>query len=316
MSRSSFVQGLNISHAILNGVPSPSAASTGGNEEAPNRSALLHGLNLSHLILRGAPSPSLATASQSCDDVARLPTHEAEDAVRPRSSASSPIPIPGGSGRTTVGSKSDLSFEEQITLRELLASCSEVDLRPSDRLATGVVSTSPNVAGVALPPNADDFRSEMASASPKSSGFGLRNMVARIFHRSSTHSAPGDKAAPPGSSIDSPTDVSGSIVLAAASLTCASGDEDFARNTKASAELIYDAPFTDLSHWLLRKRHRSLNCEMCSLDWLTCDGGTEFDEKASLMKARHRFHRFALTVLFMFACPEHRCSNACCCRIA
>ncbi len=311
------MQGLNISHAILNGVPSPSVASTGGNEEGPNRSTLLHGLNLSHLILSGAPSPSHATASQSCDDVARLPTHEAEDAVHPRSSASIPIPIPGDNGRATVGSKSDLGFEEQITLKELLASCSAVDLRPSDHLTTGVVSTSPNIAGVALPPNADDFRSEIASASPKSSGFGLRNMVARIFHRGSTHSAPGDKAASFGSSVDSPTDVSSSIVLAAASLTCASGDEVIARNIKASAELIYDAPFVDLSHWLLRKRHRSLNSEICNLDWLTCDGGTEFDEKASLMKARHRFHSFALTLLcFMCACPEHGCSNTCYGRIA
>lgn len=300
-----------MSHAILNGDPPPSVERTSGNEEGPNRSAPLHGLNLGHLILSGAPSPSHETASH---DAARLPTHEPEDAVHPRSSASSPIPIPGDISRGTVGSKSELCFEDQITLKELLASCSTVDLRPGDHLAKGVVSTSPNTA--------DDFKSEIASSSPKSSGFGLRNMVARIFHRGSTHSASQDKVASPRSSIDFPRDSGSSIVLDAADfLTCVSCDEVIARNNKASAELIYDAPFADLSDWLLRKRHRTLNSEICSLDWLTCDGSTEFDEKASLMKARNRLHVFALTLLcFMFcvsfACPEHGCSNTCHCRIA
>ena len=56
------------------------------------------------------------------------------------------------------------------------------------------------------------------------------------------------------------------------------------RIARARAEHIYDAPFANLAQSLLRQRHRGLNAEICSLDWLSGDGETDFEDKAMRMK--------------------------------
>ncbi len=61
------------------------------------------------------------------------------------------------------------------------------------------------------------------------------------------------------------------------------------RIAKARAEHIYDAPFANLAQSLLRWRHRSLNAEICSLDWLSGDSETDFEDKAMRMKVRSLF---------------------------
>jgi hypothetical protein len=58
------------------------------------------------------------------------------------------------------------------------------------------------------------------------------------------------------------------------------------RSAQARAEERYNAPFDDLSRWLLRKRHKDLNAELSSLDWLLSAGRIEFEDKASMLKVQ------------------------------
>ena len=80
---------------------------------------------------------------------------------------------------------------------------------------------------------------------------------------------------------------------AAAAATADSGSksdlslvEYIERSAQARAEERYNSPFDDLSRWLLRKRHKDLNAELSSLDWLLSAGRIEFEEKASMLKVQ------------------------------
>jgi hypothetical protein len=112
------------------------------------------------------------------------------------------------------------------------------------------------------------------SMSPMTAGFGLGKMVARMFQRGpiAVSSDKIDKSSSGGSSPH------------AAHALGLPYDQVVERNAKAHAELLYDSPFVELSSWLLRKRHRRLNADMCSLDWLTCEGEIDFEQKTLLMK--------------------------------
>ncbi len=203
--------------------------------------ALLNGLKFSQQLLNAGRNSSDSVASKAGDEGESTPDDDA-------SACSAAIAVPGHQDRRSIASKSGLTFEEQIALKEL-QTLVIAPAKPSH--------------------HSDESTPESVSASPKSSaGFGLRGMVARMFHRGA---AAGDSSAPAA-------DAQGELAL--------SHDEIIARNLKANAELIFDSPFSDLSRWLLRKRHKILNSAMCSLDWLTCDGGIEFEDKTLRMKVR------------------------------
>ena len=210
--------------------------------------ALLNGLKFSQLLLNADRSSRDSVASKA-DEGESTPDDDASDHRSPASSA--PIAVQGSRQRRSISSKSDLTFEEQVALKES-QNLSIVPAKPSH--------------------HSDDPTLESVSASPKSSGFGLRGMVARMFHRGAT-AAPSDSSAAPAANA---ADAAGVLAL--------SHDEIMARNLKANAELIFDSPFDDLSRWLLRKRHKILNSNLCSLDWLTRDGGIEFEDKTLRMK--------------------------------
>jgi hypothetical protein len=127
-----------------------------------------------------------------------------------------------------------------------------------------------------------------AASPPKHAGlFGLRGMMARMFGGSSAGAAPKSSGSSASAAADDGDAAAGAGAADRSSFVAA-----MERIAKARAEHIYDAPFANLAQSLLRKRHRGLNAEICSLDWLSGDGETDFEDKALRMKVRSLFEKF------------------------
>jgi hypothetical protein len=183
-----------------------------------------------------------------------------------------------GDRRHAVDSTSNLPFEEQATIRELRLSRTNVQ---------GESSSPPAAA---------------ASSSKHAGLFGLRSMMARMFGGSSAGATPKSSGSSASAAADDADAAGGGGAADRSSFIAA-----MERIAKARAEHIYDAPFANLAQSLLRKRHKGLNAEICSLDWLSGDGETDFEDKALRMKVRSLFKSFFEGVFAPSVCRCFQC---------
>jgi hypothetical protein len=204
------------------------------------------------------------------DFASRSPTPDAECSSSPEDDDAN-IQLPprspvfadatASNNRRRVETHSHLPFEEQLALQEIRLSNSKIDVHSNA---------------------ADEAAAVGASSSPKNAGLGLRGMMARMFGGSDAPAAVkrdlpvASCASAAANGAESCVDVGSAIGL--------SQEEVMVRAVKTRVEKIYDAPFNSFSQLLLKRRYRSLDREICSLDWLTADIDAEFEHKAQQMK--------------------------------
>jgi len=144
-----------------------------------------------------------------------------------------------------------------------------------------------------------EARGDPSSPSLKSGGGGgLRDKFSRLLAGldrfvSSDKERHRSEVAPSAAASSAGAAAAAATAATAAAATADSGSksefslvECIERSAQARAEERYNAPFDDLSRWLLRKRHKDLNAELSSLDWLLSAGRIEFEDKASMLKVQ------------------------------
>lgn len=168
--------------------------------------------------------------------------------------------------RSRVSTTSNLPFEDQVALREVCTSIPKTDIHSN---------------------NSDELPSAGDSPLPKNAVSGLRSMMARMFGGSSSRAASKSNSVAGSSAVAAADDVDPWVVIDPDGSM--SREEIMERAAKTRAELTYDAPFAHFSETLLRKRYRSLNTDICSLDWLSGHVDLQFEDKAQRMKVRSLF---------------------------